>query len=267
MLEEVPDFECKPKARAWPLWLAVGAGLLGVLGVLWLNYKPVPPIVYQATQCPAKIAQVAAVLIDVTNALEGEQPARIVKEMRQLCKSVPQYGRIDLYVLDKREKPQLLFSMCSPGDGSGGSWISSNEWQSRLKWERLFFAKVEMALQTAMKAEGSLHSPLMKAINDVCTRSFSGGDAMPGNTLIVVSDMLQNTGELNHYRGGVAMNFAEVVASPYYANVKPTNASGVRAQVFYLRRANKGHLQSALHKDFWRSFFKDCGATVDIADI
>lgn len=267
MLEEDPDFGCEQKPRAWPLWLAYILGLAAVSALLWRTYTPLEIIADKNTQCPAKIASVAAVLIDVTDSLSEAQEERIIKEMKSLCRAVPQYGRLDLYVLDGGQKATQVFSMCSPGQDLGKSAATSNESRARIKWEHLFFAKVEAALRTAMDARGSNRSPLIEAVNDICARSFSGSDKSSGNTLIIVSDMLHNTRQLNHYRGSSAMDFEKFCTTPYFSSVKPTNIAGVRTQVFYLRRANKGHLQNPPHKEFWRAFFIQCGASMDLAEI
>ncbi|MBU1041415.1 MAG: hypothetical protein KKF77_10000 [Proteobacteria bacterium] len=267
MLEEEPDFDCEPETRAWPIWLAFAIGIAAVSVLLFRTYTPLEIIADNATQCPARTASVTAVLIDVTDSLSGAQEERIVKEMKSLCRAVPQHGRLDLFVLDGEQKATQVFSMCSPGEGLGGCAATSNESRSRTKWEHMFFAKVEAALRTAMAARGSNRSPLIEAINDVCARSFSGGDKSSGNALIIVSDMLHNTPQLNQYRGSSAMDFGRLSTTSYYSTVKPTNIAGVRTQVFYLRRANRGHLQNTQHKEFWRDVFKECGASVDIAEI
>lgn len=270
MLEERPAGRCPPggKTSAWPLWALCILILCVIFGFMWANYTPVEPIADKKTLCPSKITAVAAVIIDVTDPLTQPQQDRIVNEMRQLCQAVPQYGRLDLYVLDKGMVAESEFSMCNPGDGAGKNAFASNDRISRLKWERLFFARVEGALRKAMTGQKSDFSPIVEAINDVAGRSFTSGLASNAHTLIIVSDMLHKTTDLNQYtiRRG-ALDFPAFSNTPYYRATRPTNLAGVRTQIFYVRRPDKGHLQTPEHKLFWRALFRDCGATADIAEI
>ncbi|MDQ7836138.1 MAG: hypothetical protein RDU24_12205 [Humidesulfovibrio sp.] len=220
------------------------------------------------TNCPNDIASVTAVLIDVTDPLSGAQKQRILNEMEILCKNIPQYGRIDLYVLDGNGKASRCFSMCSPGDGSNGNILFVNKEMTQMSWRKKFYDKVIERLETAIDSGGNNRSPLIEAVNAVCAESFSGrsGTTPGGSTLILVSDMVHNTRELNQYNRR-SVGFSEFKGTAYFELTRPTNMKGVRGQVYYVRRPELGAIQGNAHKDFWRSYFRECGASMDFVEI
>lgn len=237
--------------------------------LVWLFMPSYKAVADSESQCPSDIAAVTAVLIDVTDPLSGEQKDRVLNEMEILCKNLPQYGRLDLYCLDKEQVAQRIFSRCNPGDGADVHWFFLNHEMAQNKWREQFFNKVQAALKQAVECEGTVRSPIIEAINAVCARSFSGrsGATPGGSSLILVSDMLHNTNELNHYKRRNSQNFQEFSQKPYYSSTRPTNMAGVRSLVYYVRRPKHGSSQGQEHKEFWRAYFAACGSTVQFEEI
>lgn len=268
ILDEEPDFTRKSKGNGVLIWALSAIVFAGIIAVLWISYVPKPRIEDKESGCLEIVPSVTAVLIDVTDPLSESQQTDTLEKLEGLCAGLPQYARLDLYVLAKGLKAERLFSKCNPGVARGKTEASTNENVGKSKWKKLFRDRANTSLKTAMNKSGDDWSPIMETLNDVSGRSFSEAPGARENVLIIVSDMLQRSEMLDQYVAGRrATDFKALSAKPYFSATRPTNLGGTSVRILYLRRRAVAHLQTQAHKEFWREFFTACGASVEIKEI
>jgi hypothetical protein len=120
-----------------------------------------------------------------------------------------------------------------------------------------FLVPVTTALEQSLTAEVGDRSPILETLQ-LISRSQEIEDG-GRKTLIVVSDMLQNTVGFSHYRD--RRSYEDFVRSGFASDVK-ADFRDWSVIVIYLRRYGDRHLQQAAHLDFWQRYFHEAGAKV-----
>src|SRR5690606_34075213 len=98
-------------------------------------------------------------------------------------------------------------------------------------------------------------SPILESIQSVALTSFARAPDRP-RRLVVISDMLQHTEDLSHYRG--EHNFLAFRASPRWRRLRP-DLAGVEVEIFYVWRDTGLDVQGASHVQFWRDVITEAG--------
>jgi hypothetical protein len=100
-------------------------------------------------------------------------------------------------------------------------------------------------------------SPIMAAIQAIAVQRY-GGRAMEGlpKSLVVVSDMIENTPDYSQYRGSVDYPvYRASPASQKYA----TDLAGAEVTIYYLKRLGAGPADSGAHIRFWSDWVAENG--------
>ena len=247
---------------------AAAAGVLIVIGVVLAlkgNSVAVPTVA--ATLCPTQrpLAQVTVILLDLSDRLSEPQRLQIQNQLARLRDSVPRFGLIEVYTVDRlgRRVTEPVFHVCNPGTGADLSRVYQNPELARKKWngfaERLM---ADLDRQISLPATGT--SPIFEAIQATALRTFGNPeyDGIP-KRLVIVSDLLQNVpGELNMYER--VPSFRIFRKSAYFTRVR-ADLRGVAVTIYYLSRPEvrsqgKGHLA------FWDAYLRHQGAAVIAAE-
>jgi hypothetical protein len=120
-----------------------------------------------------------------------------------------------------------------------------------------FLIPVTTALEESLTTEVGERSPILETLQ-LISRSQEIGDG-GRKTLILVSDMLQNTAGFSHYRD--RRSYADFVRSGFASDVK-ANFRDWSIVVIYLRRYRDRQLQQGAHVDFWQRYFHEAGAKI-----
>ena len=120
-----------------------------------------------------------------------------------------------------------------------------------------FLIPVTAALEQSLTTEVGERSPILETLQ-LISRSQEIGDG-GRKTLILVSDMLQNSAGFSHYRD--RRSHADFVRSGFASDVK-ADFRDWNIVVIYLRRYRDRQLQQAAHVDFWQRYFHDAGAKI-----
>ena len=222
--------------------------------------------------CPASGSQSTTVLIlDTSDPLQDHQLARLERFADALVRSgrsdsgsayhVTKGNLLIVYELPEAgEKPDEMFRMCNPGDPEDRRW-----------WERFFegafiaklrWSEFNEAMKQAFPMEAGLPpartSPIIETIRYVRNREFdraSDGGPTQGavGTILVISDMLQNSVLVSHYR----LPLAPVEGLPQSLAL---DLRGIDVGLRYLRSQRDAHLQTGEHFAWWRSFLAEAGA-------
>ena len=120
-----------------------------------------------------------------------------------------------------------------------------------------FLVPVTTTLEQSLTTEVGERSPILETLQ-LISRSQEIEDG-GRKTLILVSDMLQNTAGFSHYRD--RRSYEDFVRSGFASDVK-ADFRDWSIIVVYLRRYRDRHLQQAPHLDFWQRYFHEAGAKV-----
>jgi hypothetical protein len=120
-----------------------------------------------------------------------------------------------------------------------------------------FLLPVTTALELSLTTEVGERSPILETLQ-LISRSQEIDDG-GRKTLILVSDMLQNTAGFSHYRE--RRGYQDFVRSGFAADVK-ADFRDWNIVVIYLRRYRDRQLQQGAHVDFWQRYFHEAGAKI-----
>ena len=163
-------------------------------------------------------------------------------------------------------QPNAVFRMCNPGspqDRKPTAVFTEGDVTAKMRWLK-FKERLDAALPKEPGGKSLATSPIIETIRFVRNEEFPRAVDM-GNThqeesrytLIVVSDLLQNTAQVSHYDGLPA-----VEGLPQSMAI---SLSGIDVSVRYLRSQRDGRLQNGEHFAWWRRFFAEAGAPMSQA--
>ena len=259
--------ERRVKARRWAKVFGIGSVLCvaAVVGVLWMMKGED----LDAQGCPRKSdpSREVVVLLDTSDPLNDKHKAelrRILREMTNPAASgrhgtlaVREGERVTLYLLNSAGPPEApVAQICNPGGNpeerqaiealTEGGMITQWRWQQ--------FVETIEALFPAEEGEAQPQSPILETIAVITARHARSRraekDAKPTH-LIVISDLLQHTGMLSHYRTYPAPESLGTVLS--------ADLSRVEVSLFRLERQKYAKYQTRAHLDLWTDWVEAMG--------
>lgn len=207
-----------------------------------------------------------AVIIDATDTFLPAQSKFIAKYFEELREHVPRYAQVAVYVSGDfaggQISPRLI--ICNPGDGSGVSPLTGNPKKLQRRWEAEFGRPVAAAIRESISTLPGTESPLMEIIQAVTLSAFPlQPDPASREVLIIVSDMLEHSSIMSHYRGHP--DFSSLRDSGVLGHLKP-NLEDVEVRVLYVSRPGHEGSQRRDHVSFWESYFRHYGAEVAVVE-
>ena len=145
--------------------------------------------------------------------------------------------------------------LCRPP--SKGNELYENNRKITKDFHRRFLVPVTMALEESLTTEVGERSPILETLQMI-SRSQEIADG-GRKTLILVSDMLQNTAGFSHYKE--RRSYQDFVRSGFASDVK-ADFRDWEIVVIYLRRYRDRQLQQGPHVDFWQRYFHEAGGKV-----
>jgi hypothetical protein len=145
--------------------------------------------------------------------------------------------------------------LCRPP--SHGNDLYENNRKITKDFYQRFLVPVTVALEESLTTEVGERSPILETLQFI-SRSQEIEDG-GRKTLILVSDMLQNTDGFSHYRQ--RRSYEDFVRSGFARDVK-ADFRDWNIIVIYLRRYRDRHLQQTAHLEFWQRYFADAGGKI-----
>ena len=244
-------------------------GFFGLMGVL--QTKKGEDLDHQG--CPKKTgpSREVVVLLDTSDPLGDKHKAelrRIVREMtspaasgRHDALAVRKGERVTLYRLESTGAPETpVAQICHPGGNpeeergrlealTTGTVITEWRWEQFVKLIEAMFPSEEPVAQPS--------SPILETIGVISARHASSRraekDSKPTH-LIVISDLLQNTGMLSHYQ--LYPNPEEIPRE------LRTDLSRVEVSLFRLERHKYESYQTPEHYYWWTDWVEAMGGKV-----
>ena len=222
--------------------------------------------------CPKKSGPTReiVVLLDTSDPLNAKHEAelgRILKEIttpvvsgRHDALAVKVGERLTLYRLDSSGVPmQPIAQLCNPGgnpvERRSLDDLTTGELITEWRWERFIRAIETLFPAKEIKAQST--SPILETIAVVTARHASSRRAEKGvkpTHLIVISDLLQNTGKLSHYT-----QYPKPKEIPRELR---TDLSRVDVSLFRLERFKYESYQTREHYYWWSDWVEAMGGKV-----
>ena len=255
--------ERRAKARRGAKWFGIGAVLIvaALMIGLWVMQECLDG---QGCPCSGPSREVV-MLLDTSDPLSDKHKAelrRILREMtdpeasgRHGSLAVRKGERVTLYLLNSigaSEAP--IAQICNPGGNPNErqaiETLTEGGIIKQWHWER--FVKTIEALYPAADGEPQPQSPILETIAVIipghASSRRSEKDAKPAH-LIVISDLLQHTGKLSHYRSYPAPESLGAELS--------TDLSRVEVSLFRLGREKYAKYQTPEHYYWWRDWVEE----------
>jgi hypothetical protein len=245
----------------------VVALLATVVGVMWARPAlGADNCVYQDKRLLKRaLTDQTVILVDQSEALTETHrrfALTFIKDYVADDARFPVRSRIALFTFSKlnfesRDSPNLKPSsdLCRP-PSHGNELYENNRKITKGFYDR-FLIPVTGALEQSLTTEVGERSPILETLQLV-SRSQEVEDG-GRKTLIVVSDMLQNTEAFSHYRD--RSSYEDFVRSGFARDVQ-ADFRDWDIMVIYLRRYRDRRLQQAAHVDFWQRYFHDAGGKI-----
>ena len=191
---------------------------------------------------PLNLAQKAAFDLLVTDVVSNKTP--------------PGY-LLSIFVLgdDFVTQTKPLVELCNPGDGRGHNELTENIKQLNRQYKDRFLNPIFEQSTQLLSIAPAQESPILEMLQMVSLNSIQKHHVDGPKTLIVLSDLLQNSKQLNMYK--VLPTF-EQFTSTAYAHKTQINFQGVDIQIHYLQ--NSPNLQVDTLFRFWKEYFKAAGS-------
>ncbi len=219
---------------------------------------------FDSANCPedGDYAAQIAILVDpsdtLTSVQEGSGAPRVLEAIEN---GAPETAEIRIYTVGQagRGNTRPVFRVCKPTHPDNVSSLSGNPQLAERRYRDEFLGPLEQALATLLNVEGDSISPIAEAIQVAAVSTFQPRAADMPRQLLVVSDMIQNSGSLSFY--GDPVDFGPLSRSPDYGTLR-VDLAGVEVSVFLLaRRGRAGRIQAGTLRRFWEDYFLDQGAS------
>lgn len=228
--------------------------VLAIAGsILFFNLRSESEAIDRLTHChDTMLPSVIMVLIDSSDPLDNVQKERSIARVLRDIDGQAEFSRIDIYSArpDGDELISPIFSQCKP-PLPGSALISDVKAAER--FETNFEAGLESAFNKAVGLRGSSTSPLIESLREATTRSFSRTPETTRRRIIIISDMLQNSETVSHYKGLESFERFQSSASWPKAIIDLGNAE---VSILYITRSETRNVQGIEHQEWWRNYFK-----------
>jgi hypothetical protein len=241
--------------------------LVSVVGVMWT--RPIigaDNCVYQDKRLLRRApTDQTIILVDQSEALTETHrrfALTFIKDYVADDARLPVRSRIALFTFSKlnfepRTSPTFrpTADLCRPP--SHGNELYENNRKITKDFYLRFLLPVTAALEQSLTADVGERSPILETLQ-LISRSQEIDDG-GRKTLVIVSDMLQNTAGFSHYRE--RRSYDDFVRSGFASDVR-ADFRDWSIVVVYLRRYHERQLQQGAHLEFWQRYFHDAGGKI-----
>lgn len=236
--------------------LLVAGGLLFVQGAVTQRRANVD----ETTFCDiSTLPSIVAILIDSSDPFDPTQTELAKAYLNRVVSEIEVRARVDIYKLDRDDRSLILpvFSKCNPGRPGKRDALTSDYKKRLRQFETAFRAGIESAVDKEIAGAAADNSPIAESIREASARSFARAPASTERKLVIISDMLQHTDALSHYRVYGTVDDVKKT-STWPRLLSPID--GVDIDVVYITRPGARNYQGVGHLSWWESYFLEMGA-------
>ena len=207
------------------------------------------------------------VLLDPSDSLSVVQQGSVISRLVEVLEdSMPERTEIRMYTVARAGRQQAApeLRVCvppSPDDIDVLESLWNNRTIAEREYAESFRVPLRQRLDALLDVPSDSVSPIVEAVQAAVVDAFRPRGAAVPRTVLVVSDMMQNSSDLSFFRE--IPDFGTFVRDPNYGTLR-VDLGGVRLVVFLLaRRGIAGRLQAGQLKTFWEEYFIDQNASPD----
>lgn len=234
--------------------IIVGISIFFVLlGAMYI-YQVMTLVKYDInTLCPDSIPYNSyTLLIDTTDKISTHQSRFMTTKINELIKTSDEYTRFSVFKLEEKTGgiSQLIFDMCKPPDGSKANSIYENKTIANNKFKKRFVSPLITIINEMVFLKTQSKSPIYESISDIYSLKLSQQES-PKNTIILFSDLLQNSNKYTVYNNGNGVK-----------NLPAIDMRGDKVHIYFLqRKGNTNPLQNKSLVEAWMNFFNKSNIT------
>lgn len=210
------------------------------------------------TFCQEEISAHTIVILDKTDKLNSNQQHAILNYINREKDRLDTFEKFSMFTMSDSSyaNPSPIFSKCSPGNGKEANQLYQNPRKIQFKFDQLFSKPLKENMNDIFSNDIGTKSPIMEMVRDLSLRD-DFGNTVQKRTLIIISDMMQNTSNYSQY--GDSLDYKGFSQQPY-ANELTTDLGSVDVKILYLHRDHLRKVQGKRHLSFWERYLEEMGA-------
>lgn len=238
--------------------VVVGVGVVGAAPLVAPRIEE-----YLRPVCSKKPTRVHAVLIDCTDEpLPGSQDNSISRVAERFIDQsrIGDRALVARLALEAENPTQLLKEICDPGRSVERSALTSTYDPDDTEWKAAYLEPWRVAVEAAKKPSPQDKTPLVEGIRQLtATIGFHGRDEAVAKRLLIVSDVLMNSGPASAYKE----NLSDPAAKMARAYIKEFTPWLVNCEVTVglLARHKHRHRQTPEQLRWFTEYLRTGGAT------
>jgi hypothetical protein len=244
------------KARANRRYAAGTAGVILTLAVLsfivwWFR----PPNPDPETLCPTTrpITAHTLVIVDRTDRWDPAIAETLAELIEDAQRNTRQYEKFSIVSLDAHLTTRPLFSICNPGEPNFITDLYKGRRYTRVEFEQRFVGASDSVVAQVRRPAAAPTSPIVEYIHRWLEREDFDA-RVPNRRLVLISDMRQNSNDLNMYRQG------EAGLSRLVAREMGQAGRGVRYEVHFVDHGHDYNVPEADVRRAWEQAFSAISA-------
>ncbi len=241
---------------------AIAAVVVGV-GFLYYKVSSSHPALDKQTLCPSDPSSVTVLLVDVTDPLNVQQRQDFMNQLVRLENTIPRYGKLIVTQVAATGNDLLspVIVRCNPGTAADENETTGNPAAVQKLWEEQFDTPLKAAFDRIATASSAEQSPILESIQSVALTEFQkpAVQSKP-RSLVVASDLLQNTNAVSFYKG--LPDPDEFIEAPAFRHVR-TDLRGVKIELWMLERTDAASTQPRSLIDLWDRLITEQGGLVE----
>jgi hypothetical protein len=238
------------------------AGTFGVILTLALLSFAVwwfrPPNPDPETLCPTTrpITAHTLVIVDRTDRWEPAIGATLTDLIEAAQRHTRQYEKFSIVSLDSNLSTQPLFSVCNPGEPSLLTDLYKGHRYTRRDFEQKFVGASESVVARVRQPSAAPTSPIVEYIHRWLGREDFDA-SVPRRRLVLISDMRQNSSELNMYARGEA-GLAQLVERELGEAGRSVNYN-----IYFIHHGRDYNMPESQVRQAWDGAFRQISATYE----
>ena len=243
----------------WPWLLLIGLVVLAVAGVGLFYFKVSGKgQVDEATLCPRSgPTELLVILLDLSDPLHERHAGRLRRVIDRHIDRAGQATMISVAVVGADQtRSNIRFGLCKPLQGDEASRIYQNSTLVEQRYETGFNRPLSEAVDSMLRGEELNTSPIIETMHHAVVDSLGFDRDGIGKSLVLVSDLYQNSEIFSFYRGENWNSFAR---SPGFDRVTGY-LDGFDVHVIRIQRPAPRRSGNSQVEDFWVRYFEKTGA-------
>ena len=209
--------------------------------------------------CPKASGPAAglAVLLDLTDSLNPVQHKRLRGLLDKRIADAEQGTLIAVGAVRADASEQDAdFARCKPATGEHANELYQNPRMIEERYRKEFLDPFEAIVSAMLDSPAADRSPIMESLQALLVAAPGFVDASYPRRVIVVSDLVQNSGAFSFYRGDTWQRFVRSQDAQRLAS----RLQGVEVEICHIPRPG-ARVDKAAVDDFWTNYFDQAGAS------